>query len=291
MHSMTGYGRGEGICGEEHFLVEMRSLNHRYLDCTIRLPQEYNYLEEDVRNLIQKHLQRGRVEVSVNIADEGRRARAIKVDNDLALAYYGALKELSNLLKIDFDLGIDTFAACPDIFIVEGKEPDQENVRQALKVASAAALGELLQMRRTEGNSLEQDIVHRIDVIEQVIKDIEKRAPQIAEEYGTRLREKLSRLLEEKDWDEERLFTEIVYFAERASITEELVRMSSHIDLFRETLDETGAIGRKLEFILQEMNREINTIGSKSGDSSIARSVVKLKSELEKIREQIQNVE
>jgi len=287
---MTGYGRGEGICGEEHFLVEMRSLNHRYLDCAIRLPPEYSYLEESARRLIQEYLKRGRVEVSINAVGEGK-AGTIRVDNGLALAYYNALKELSNLLGIDFAPGIDIFALYPDIFIVEEKEPDPENSKQALEIALTAALKELLQMRRAEGDALEKDIVHRIVRIEQVIKDIEKRGPQIVKEYRAKLKERLSCLLDDEALDEERLFTEVAYFAERANITEELVRMSSHINLFREALDETDAIGRKLEFILQEMHREINTIGSKSGDSCIARGVVELKSELEKIREQVQNIE
>ncbi|NLJ34373.1 MAG: YicC family protein [Firmicutes bacterium] len=291
MHSMTGYGRGEGICGEEHLWVEMRSLNHRYLECAIRLPQGYNYLEEEARKLITGHLKRGRVEVNINVAPEGRKAQAIRIDNALALTYYNALKELSNLLSIKFEPNIDTFTAYPGIFLLEDREPDRENAGRALDIALRAALGELLQMRRAEGNTLKRDITHRINRIEQVIKDIKNRAPQVVEDYRKKLKERLSCLLAEGALEEERLFTEVVYFAERANIAEELVRMSSHINLFRAALAESGAIGRKLEFILQEMHREVNTIGSKSGDALLARSVVELKSELEKIREQLQNVE
>jgi len=208
----------------------------------------------------------------------------------LALAYYNALKELSNYLQLDLEVDIKAIADFPDVFLVEEKEPDQENSQRALEIALTAALEDLVAMRAAEGEKLQEDIIHRIAIIEQVIKDIEERAPQVVVEYRNGLKQRMEKFLA-GEIEEGRLLTEVAYFAEKANINEELVRMFSHIDLFRSTLKEEGAIGRKLDFILQEMYREINTIGSKAGDTAIARAVVEVKSELEKIREQVQNIE
>ena len=206
------------------------------------------------------------------------------------LAYYNALKELSNYLQLDLEVDIKAIADFPDVFLVEEKEPDQENSQRALEIALTAALEDLVAMRAAEGEKLQEDIIHRIAIIEQVIKDIEERAPQVVVEYRNGLKQRMEKFLA-GEIEEGRLLTEVAYFAEKANINEELVRMFSHIDLFRSTLKEEGAIGRKLDFILQEMYREINTIGSKAGDTAIARAVVEVKSELEKIREQVQNIE
>ncbi|MGI6143233.1 MAG: YicC/YloC family endoribonuclease [bacterium] len=290
MRSMTGYGRGEGSCEGEHFQVEVRSLNHRYCECSIKIPKQYSYLQEQIRDTVQKYIIRGRVEVSVCTLGERGKAREVRVDRDLALAYYNALKELSNFLGLGLDVDIKAIAECPDVLFVEEKEPDQENSQQALATALTAALKDLVSMRAAEGEKLQRDIIHRIAKIEQVIKDVKERAPQVVIEYRNGLKQRMAKLLT-GEVEEGRLLTEVAYFAEKANINEELVRMFSHIDLFRNTLAEEGAIGRKLDFILQEMYREINTIGSKAGDTAIARAVVEIKSELEKIREQVQNVE
>jgi len=287
---MTGYGRGEGMWEGEHFQVEIRSLNHRYFECTIKIPKQYSYLQEQIRSTVQNYISRGRVEVSVCSLGERGGAKELRVDKDLALAYYNALKELSHFLQLDLEVDVPTIAACPDVLIVEEKEPDQEKTQRALEIALTAALEDLIAMRAAEGEKLQQDIIHRIAKIEQVIKDIEERAPQVVTEYRNGLKQRMEKLLE-GEIEEGRLLTEVAYFAEKANINEELVRMCSHIELFRHALTEEGAIGRKLDFILQEMYREINTIGSKAGDTAIARAVVEVKSELEKIREQVQNIE
>ncbi|MFY9416608.1 MAG: YicC/YloC family endoribonuclease [bacterium] len=290
MRSMTGYGRGEGMWEGEHFQVEVRSLNHRYLECSIKIPKQYSYLQEKIRSTVQRYVTRGRVEVNVSALDEKSEAKEVRVDKDLALAYYNALKELSNYLQLDLEVDIKAIADFPDVFLVEEKEPDQENSQRALEIALTAALEDLVAMRAAEGEKLQEDIIHRIAIIEQVIKDIEERAPQVVVEYRNGLKQRMEKFLA-GEIEEGRLLTEVAYFAEKANINEELVRMFSHIDLFRSTLKEEGAIGRKLDFILQEMYREINTIGSKAGDTAIARAVVEVKSELEKIREQVQNIE
>ncbi|MFY9372110.1 MAG: YicC/YloC family endoribonuclease [bacterium] len=287
---MTGYGRGEGMWEGEHFQVEVRSLNHRYLECSIKIPKQYSYLQEKIRSTVQRYVTRGRVEVNVSALDEKSEAKEVRVDKDLALAYYNALKELSNYLQLDLEVDIKAIADFPDVFLVEEKEPDQENSQRALEIALTAALEDLVAMRAAEGEKLQEDIIHRIAIIEQVIKDIEERAPQVVVEYRNGLKQRMEKFLA-GEIEEGRLLTEVAYFAEKANINEELVRMFSHIDLFRSTLKEEGAIGRKLDFILQEMYREINTIGSKAGDTAIARAVVEVKSELEKIREQVQNIE
>ncbi|MGB4029250.1 MAG: YicC/YloC family endoribonuclease [bacterium] len=290
MRSMTGYGRGEGMWEGEHFQVEVRSLNHRYLECSIKIPKQYSYLQEKIRSTVQRYVTRGRVEVNVSALDEKSEAKEVRVDKDLALAYYNALKELSNYLQLDLEVDIKAIADFPDVFLVEEKEPDQENSQRALEIALTAALEDLVAMRAAEGEKLQEDIIHRIAIIEQVIKDIEERAPQVVVEYRNGLKQRMEKFLA-GEIEEGRLLTEVAYFAEKANINEELVRMFSPIDLFRSTLKEEGAIGRKLDFILQEMYREINTIGSKAGDTAIARAVVEVKSELEKIREQVQNIE
>ncbi|HHW54185.1 MAG TPA: YicC family protein [Firmicutes bacterium] len=287
---MTGYGRGEGMWEGEHFQVEVRSLNHRYLECSIKIPKQYSYLQEKIRSTVQRYVTRGRVEVNVSALGEKSEAKEVRVDKDLALAYYNALKELSNYLQLDLEVDIKAIADFPDVFLVEEKEPDQENSQRALEIALTAALEDLVAMRAAEGEKLQEDIIHRIAIIEQVIKDIEERAPQVVVEYRNGLKQRMEKFLA-GEIEEGRLLTEVAYFAEKANINEELVRMFSHIDLFRSTLKEEGAIGRKLDFILQEMYREINTIGSKAGDTAIARAVVEVKSELEKIREQVQNIE
>lgn len=287
---MTGYGRGEGMWEGEHFQVEVRSLNHRYLECSIKIPKQYSYLQEKIRSTVQRYVTRGRVEVNVSALGEKSEAKEVRVDKDLALAYYNALKELSNYLQLDLEVDIKAIADFPDVFLVEEKEPEQENSQRALEIALTAALEDLVAMRAAEGEKLQEDIIHRIAIIEQVIKDIEERAPQVVVEYRNGLKQRMEKFLA-GEIEEGRLLTEVAYFAEKANINEELVRMFSHIDLFRSTLKEEGAIGRKLDFILQEMYREINTIGSKAGDTAIARAVVEVKSELEKIREQVQNIE
>lgn len=287
---MTGYGRGEGMWEGEHFQVEVRSLNHRYLECSIKIPKQYSYLQEKICSTVQRYVTRGRVEVNVSALGEKSEAKEVRVDKDLALAYYNALKELSNYLQLDLEVDIKAIADFPDVFLVEEKEPDQENSQRALEIALTAALEDLVAMRAAEGEKLQEDIIHRIAIIEQVIKDIEERAPQVVVEYRNGLKQRMEKFLA-GEIEEGRLLTEVAYFAEKANINEELVRMFSHIDLFRSTLKEEGAIGRKLDFILQEMYREINTIGSKAGDTAIARAVVEVKSELEKIREQVQNIE
>lgn len=287
---MTGYGRGEGMWEGEHFQVEVRSLNHRYLECSIKIPKQYSYLQEKIRSTVQRYVTRGRVEVNVSALGEKSEAKEVRVDKDLALAYYNALKELSNYLQLDLEVDIKAIADFPDVFLVEEKEPDQENSQRALEIALTAALEDLVAMRAAEGEKLQEDIIHRIAIIEQVIKDIEERAPQVVVEYRNGLKQRMEKFLA-GEIEEGRLLTEVAYFAEKANINEELVRMFSHIDLFRSTLKEEGAIGRKLDFILQEMYREINTIGSKAGDTAIARAVVEVKSELEKIKEQVQNIE
>lgn len=239
---MTGYGRGEGMWEGEHFQVEVRSLNHRYLECSIKIPKQYSYLQEKIRSTVQRYVTRGRVEVNVSALGEKSEAKEVRVDKDLALAYYNALKELSNYLQLDLEVDIKAIADFPDVFLVEEKEPDQENSQRALEIALTAALEDLVAMRAAEGEKLQEDIIHRIAIIEQVIKDIEERAPQVVVEYRNGLKQRMEKFLA-GEIEEGRLLTEVAYFAEKANINEELVRMFSHIDLFRSTLKEEGPLG------------------------------------------------
>ena len=191
MRSMTGYGRGEGMWEGEHFQVEVRSLNHRYLECSIQIPKQYSYLQEKIRSTVQRYVTRGRVEVNVSALGEKSEAKEVRVDKDLALAYYNALKELSNYLQLDLEVDIKAIADFPDVFLVEEKEPDQENSQRALEIALTAALEDLVAMRAAEGEKLQEDIIHRIAIIEQVIKDIEERAPQVVVEYRNGLKQRM----------------------------------------------------------------------------------------------------
>ncbi|MGI6576219.1 MAG: YicC/YloC family endoribonuclease [bacterium] len=291
MQSMTGYGRGECRSKEQYFQVEIRSLNHRYFECSIRIVKQYSFLEERVRKYLQESINRGRVEVNITSLGEKGLTRQVKVDKELALAYYNALEELGGYLKLQSQPGLELLANFPDVLIVEEEALEPEKAWEILQTALTSAVSALVSMRAVEGKKLQEDIIHRIGRIEQVISSIKAKAPQVVEEYRSGLKKRISNLVGENEIEESRIIAEVAYFAEKVNIAEELVRMASHLELFRGTVDEPGAIGRKLEFILQEMYREINTIGAKASNAEISQAVVEVKSELEKIREQLQNVE
>lgn len=289
--SMTGYGRGRSEGWNRQFTVELRAVNHRFLEVVVRGSRDLVSFDDRVRNEIQARLQRGRVEVLVAVRFSGDRPRQVKVDKSLALAYYNGLKELEAALGIDPRVRAVDIAGYPDVMTAEEPEQDMEALWAPYREALSAALDGLVDMRTKEGVALREDLELRIACLRRCREEIASRAPLVVGEYRARLESRLTELLGGRLVDEQRLAHEVAIFAERCSIDEELSRLASHIDQMEKTLDEIGGVGRKLEFLLQEMNREVNTIGSKSSDIDISRSVVQAKSELEKIREQAQNVE
>ena len=289
--SMTGYGRGEWQEGERHVEVEVKSFNHRYLDVSPHLPRRLNSLEAQVRNLIKQRVSRGRVEVSVQTDDSSLVEQKLELDTALAQDYHLALKTLQQELGIPGEIRLETLANFRDIFTRKEVETDLEKEWAFLQIALEAALRNLEQMRRDEGLALRGDFLGRLTAIGEMTREIEKKAPLALEASRDRLAQRVQELSRGIPVDEVRLAQEVAYLAERSDITEELVRIRSHLNQFREMLDDSEPAGRKLEFLLQEVNREANTIGSKASDAGIAQVAVGIKSELEKMREQVQNVE
>lgn len=288
---MTGFGRGEATSEVGSVVVELKSVNHRFSEVVVRFPKELVALEDRVRALVTKKVVRGRVDVFLSWEESRLRHRIVEVDKVLALAYYKACKELE--AEIGNSSGIDAafIARLPDVLRVTEVSENIEAIWTLLESAIASALDGLVAMRGAEGVKLGQDLLERVAVIERHTEQITARAPAMVEDYRNQLRDRLNELLPPNAVDEQRLAMEVALFADRASITEELVRLRSHCDQLRSMLSASEPIGRKLDFLLQEMNREINTTGSKVSDPTITALVIEVKSELEKIREQAQNIE
>ncbi|WP_129721338.1 YicC/YloC family endoribonuclease [Xylanivirga thermophila] len=290
--SMTGFGRG--IINEQgrEISVEIKTLNHRFLDINLRIPRNISFVEENVRSLIQSNLSRGRVEVFVDYVNTSEDGYQVDINDSLLKSYLASFERLEQEYNIRNDMAMSHILGIDDIIVVNQAPEDEELIGDMAKQATMKALELLKTMRKDEGHRLQQDISMRADMILDMTMEIEKRAPLVVEEYKEKLGQRLSEILKATpDLDEARFNTEVAYFADRSNITEELVRLDSHINQLKETLVLDTPIGRKLDFLVQEMNRETNTIGSKANDLVITNYVVEMKSELEKIREQIQNIE
>ncbi|HWI65909.1 MAG TPA: YicC/YloC family endoribonuclease [Symbiobacteriaceae bacterium] len=291
VRSMTGFGRGEAGGDLGRIVVEMKAVNHRFSEVVFRMPRQFNALEEPARKLVQARVSRGRVDVFVSWTAAAK-ARGVQVDKELAIAYYNALTELGGEIGSKTELSLDTLARLPDVLKVEDSEVTADDLWPAFESAVAGAVDNLLAMREREGANLAQDLLARIAHIEDLGRAVSTRAPQVVDEYRTRLTRRLEDLLGQSNVvDPQRLAQEVALFADRSDITEEIQRLSSHISQFRATLESGDAVGRKLDFLVQEIGREINTIGSKANDATITNHVVEAKSELEKVREQVQNIE
>lgn len=290
--SMTGFGKNDSQIGDKYFQVELKSVNHRYIDISIRLPKMFTYLEENIRNLIKSNLQRGRIEVYIAYKNIGVSDVKVAIDMPLAKEYLNSLTKMEWELAIQSDITTSLIVGFPDVLKVEKKEEDEEETWRCLKDALDAALIRLVAMRKEEGEKLKIDMLKRLDIVDDFLAQIKDRSPIIVQEYRQRLTDRVKEILDEQfDLDEGRIAMEVALFADKSNITEEIVRLHSHIEQFIKTLEEDDAIGRKLDFLLQEMNRETNTIGSKANDLTIANLVINIKSELEKMREQVQNIE
>ena len=289
--SMTGYGSAKGVCEGLELSLELKSVNNRYFDCGVKLPRNFLFAEETVRAKVHEHISRGKVDVFISVASGAAGDVIISVNDALAQSYAEAVAHISALLNVENDLTAVRVGRFPDVLSVEKKEADKEKIGAALSELCAGALAEFDAMRAREGEKLYADIAGRLDAIETLVSQVEARSPETVRAYRDRLYKKLGEVLENRALDEQRVLTEAAIFADKVAVDEETVRLRSHIAQLRGMLESGSPIGRKMDFLVQEFNREANTIGSKCADSEIAKTVIELKSEIEKIREQVQNIE
>ena len=290
MKSMTGYGRCQLELDGREMTVEVKTVNHRFLDISYRLSRALSFLDDAVRKGVGARLARGHADVFVSYGNHRQDAREVRVDTALALAYQKAVAELAQAVGKEADLPISDYTRLPDVLTIQEKEDDQQAVRELFAKALEGALDQLILMREQEGERMRADILEKIGNIERIRNQIAERAPMVVAEYREKLHQRIAALTD-GEIDEARLITEVAIFADRAAIDEELVRLLSHAAQIRATVDLEEPVGRKLDFLVQELNREVNTIGSKASDAQIAQWVVEAKGEIEKLREQVQNVE
>ena len=291
MYSMTGYGKGEYRQNGVELTVEVKSVNNRFLDLTVKSPRIFLSEEEEIRSAVRKKVSRGHIDVFVNYIDRRERKKSYFVDAEAAKAYRRAATLLKNEIpSLQDDTTLSFYLRLPDVVRAEETEGLDEELKTALYTALECALDNLVSMRKAEGERLKKDLLSRLGTIAKLREEIALRAPLVAEEYRKKITDRMQELLSGKA-DENRILTEAAIFADRVAVDEETVRLHSHLSQLDEMLKTGGPIGRKLDFLLQELNREANTIGSKSGDLELTRTVVEIKAELEKIREQIQNIE
>lgn len=291
IQSMTGFGRGECSSEKQQITVEIKAVNHRYSEIQVKLPRKYIFLEERLRRYVAAALSRGKIDVFIKIEDRLGGDQEMYIDKELAVKYYKKILELAADLNMPKDYSVHELLQLPGVLNIEESEIEAEQVWALMQPAMDEALAQLIEMRRQEGHKLAVDFEQRLDLLEQYRQKLLSRAPLVVEAYRLKLQNRIKELLGDDVGDENRVAVETALFADRASIDEELVRLESHIQQFKQMLQETQAIGRKLDFLCQEMNREVNTIGSKANDLDITRLVVEMKSELEKLREQVQNIE
>jgi len=291
IRSMTGYGRAQEVLGGKDITVEIRSVNHRYFEFSARIPRACGYLEDKLKGVAQAAASRGKVEVSLLLQTVEGTDTQVAVNAALAKEYVDALREMGAQLGLADDLSLSAVARFGEIFTLRRAPDNEEEVEANVLAVAAKAAERFTQMRRAEGEKLREDILGRLCVIEEKVGQVEERSPQTVAEYRAKLTARMEELLGKAAVDEQRILTEAAIVADRLAVDEETVRLRSHIAQFRAILDTPEAVGRKLDFLVQEMNREANTIGSKAQDVEIAQVVVDVKSEIEKIREQIQNIE
>ncbi|MDD3866475.1 MAG: YicC family protein [Eubacteriales bacterium] len=293
--SMTGYGRGEVLLTDRRMLVEMKSVNNRYADFQIRLPRVLSSLESSVRQYLTRQISRGKIDVFINFTNLAAQSSQIICDTNLAAEYARALQQIGETIGTAWTPDAEAVARFPDVVRTESTEVDEDEMwQQLLEPALSQALDHLMSMRQTEGERLAEDIMARLDRLHVMCQEISLRAPEVPLAWRERLMTRIESLLGDKAaelFDEQRLAAEVAVFADKSAIDEELVRLGSHLEQFASILSSDGSIGKKLDFLVQEINREINTIGSKANDLHLTTQVVEMKSELEKIREQIQNIE
>ena len=289
--SMTGYGRAQGSFSGGQVLVEIKSVNNRYLDCGVKLPRVYAFLEESIKSLVGTYISRGKVDVYITINSAGADNVKISLNKPVVEGYLAAMRQLAEEYEVRDDISVTSLTRFQDVFQVEKQEADEDEVKESLLAIVEEALKAFDSMRTREGEALRGDLKGKADEIITMVEKVEARSPQTLIAYRERLTAKMLEVLENTAIDEARIIQEAAIYADKIAVDEETVRLRSHVDQLRTMLETGGVIGRKLDFLMQEMNREANTIGSKGSDVEQARNVVDIKSLLEKIREQIQNIE
>lgn len=291
IQSMTGFGRGEASSEDYKITVEIKSVNHRYCDISIRLPRKLNYFESIIRNQLKNFINRGKVDVYVGLEDMAGMSAGIRYNPEVANAYLVGIRQLSHEFMLDNTINAYQLSRFPEVFTMDEPELDEGQLTVLMERAVSDACRQFVSSRKTEGGKLYEDLTGKLDFLLSLVEQIEKRSPEVLEEHRKRLREKVTALLQDTNVDEGVLATELVVYADKICTDEETVRLRTHILHMKQTMDEGENIGRKLDFIVQEMNRESNTILSKAADIAISDKGIQLKTEIEKIREQIQNIE
>ena len=292
MKSMTGFGRKDYRDEEIDCSIEIKTINHRFRDFFVKIPKTLNPIEEKIRNTVSQSVARGRIEIFIKYTELGTKNRRIVFNRDLAKNYISVLNEIRRLdSMIGDDLSLSLISKFPDVIMIEEDIEDYESIWLKIQPVLEKTLDEVAASREREGNALKNDVVNRCRVVRDQVKKIKEKSPDMLARYRDELREKISSYVESVEIDEKRLLTEVALMTDKLNIDEELTRLQSHLDRLEGMVEETEPVGRKLDFLIQEVNREINTIGSKASDLAIANIVVDVKSEIEKIREQIQNIE
>ncbi len=289
--SMTGFGRNEVSEEKRKITVEIKSVNHRYLDVNIKMPKKLSFFEAAIRTELKKYMQRGKVDVFIAYEDFTESNVCVKYNKELAAEYMGYLEKMAEDFGLDNDIRVSALSRYPEVLTMEEQSVDEEEIWKALCGAVQGAAEKFVETRLKEGEALKNDLIAKLDGMLEHLSFIEERSPQLVEEYKDKLRERVRELLEDTQIEESRLLLEVTLFADKICVDEELVRLRSHIETTRQTLIDGGSIGRKLDFIAQEMNREANTILSKTNNMEISNRAIELKTEIEKVREQIQNIE
>lgn len=289
--SMTGFGRCEAAENNRKFTVEIKAVNHRYLDVSIKMPKALNYFESAVRSELKKYISRGKVDVFVTYEDFSEHTCTVRYNKEVAQEYLLYLRQMAEDFGLDNDVRVSSLSKYPEVFTMEEAGVDEEELWKELQKAVEGAAKMFVESRITEGERLKEDLLEKLDGMLKLVDFIEERSPQLVAEYRRKLEDKVRELLGDNTVDESRILTEVTIFADKICVDEEIVRLRSHIETTREALQEGGSIGRKLDFIAQEMNREANTTLSKANDLEISNCAIELKTEIEKVREQIQNIE
>lgn len=288
---MTGFGRGDFTQNDKISVIEVRTVNHRYNDISIRMPRTFNSFEDKIREYIQNKISRGKVDIFISYTNLGTSNKKVVIDKQLTQEYINVLNDIKKEFNISDGIGLSLISRLPDAIKIENAEEDQEEIWIVLKNALENAVSNLISMRENEGERLKDDIIVRLDYISNIINEIEQKVSSVIEEYREKLSNKIKELMKNTPIDENRVAMEVAIMSDKSSIVEEIVRLRSHLSQMASTLDSSDPIGRKLDFIVQEMNRESNTINSKTGNIEIIRHIINIKTEIEKIREQIQNIE
>ena len=289
--SMTGFGRCEIADADRKFTVEMKSVNHRYLDVNIKMPKKLNFFESAIRNVLKEYMQRGKVDLFITYEEMAQDSVSIQYNQDVAKKYLGYLRQMAEEFSLEDDIRVSTLSRYPEVFTMEEVQIDEEGIWKALEKAVRGAAEGFVETRIKEGDNLRQDLLAKLDEMSGYVAFIEERSPMIIAEYRRKLTDRVKDLLGDTQVDEGRLLTEVTIFADKVCVDEELVRLRSHIATMKQILTDGGSIGRKLDFLAQEMNREANTTLSKTTDLEISNCGIELKTLIEKIREQIQNIE